>query len=95
MNCSKTCPKGLNPGKAVAQIKKKVSKYSIFYYYYYYIPRIGIYSYHIRFHSHTYRSHRHINADINTMKGRETNERAYIFAITTSSSTFCRFSFYN
>jgi succinate dehydrogenase (ubiquinone) iron-sulfur subunit len=25
MNCSKTCPKGLNPGKAVASIKKKVS----------------------------------------------------------------------
>jgi succinate dehydrogenase/fumarate reductase-like Fe-S protein len=24
MNCSKTCPKGLNPGKAVASIKKKV-----------------------------------------------------------------------
>jgi len=27
MNCSKTCPKGLNPGKAVAEIKKKVSMY--------------------------------------------------------------------
>ena len=26
MNCSKTCPKGLNPGKAVAQIKKKVAE---------------------------------------------------------------------
>jgi succinate dehydrogenase/fumarate reductase-like Fe-S protein len=25
MNCSKTCPKGLNPGKAVALIKKKVN----------------------------------------------------------------------
>jgi succinate dehydrogenase / fumarate reductase iron-sulfur subunit len=25
MNCSKTCPKGLNPGKAIAEIKKKVS----------------------------------------------------------------------
>lgn len=24
MNCSKTCPKGLNPGKAIALIKKKV-----------------------------------------------------------------------
>ena len=24
MNCSKTCPKGLNPGKAIAQLKKKV-----------------------------------------------------------------------
>lgn len=24
MNCSKTCPKGLNPGKAVASLKKKV-----------------------------------------------------------------------
>lgn len=26
MNCTKTCPKGLNPGKAIAQIKKKVSR---------------------------------------------------------------------
>lgn len=26
MNCTKTCPKGLNPGKAVAQIKKKISE---------------------------------------------------------------------
>lgn len=26
MNCSKTCPKGLNPGKAVAQIKKKIAE---------------------------------------------------------------------
>mmetsp|Transcript_3430 Transcript_3430/g.5351 ORF Transcript_3430/g.5351 Transcript_3430/m.5351 type:complete len:261 (+) Transcript_3430:100-882(+) len=25
MNCSKTCPKGLNPGKAVAQLKKKIA----------------------------------------------------------------------
>ena len=25
MNCSKTCPKGLNPGKAIAEIKKKVN----------------------------------------------------------------------
>jgi succinate dehydrogenase/fumarate reductase iron-sulfur protein len=24
MNCSKTCPKGLNPGKAIGEIKKKV-----------------------------------------------------------------------
>ncbi len=24
MNCSKTCPKGLNPGKAIASLKKKV-----------------------------------------------------------------------
>lgn len=24
MNCSKTCPKGLNPGKAVASLKKRV-----------------------------------------------------------------------
>jgi succinate dehydrogenase (ubiquinone) iron-sulfur subunit len=24
MNCSKTCPKGLNPGKAIAQLKLKV-----------------------------------------------------------------------
>jgi len=22
MNCTKTCPKGLNPGKAIAEIKK-------------------------------------------------------------------------
>ncbi|MGB1614783.1 MAG: succinate dehydrogenase iron-sulfur subunit, partial [Candidatus Puniceispirillaceae bacterium] len=22
MNCAKTCPKGLNPGKAIAEIKK-------------------------------------------------------------------------
>lgn len=27
MNCSRTCPKGLNPGKAVAAIKKKVSMF--------------------------------------------------------------------
>ena len=26
MNCSKTCPKGLNPGKAVAHIKKKIAE---------------------------------------------------------------------
>jgi len=25
MNCTKTCPKGLNPGKAIAQIKKKLA----------------------------------------------------------------------
>ena len=25
MNCSKTCPKHLNPGKAIANIKKKIS----------------------------------------------------------------------
>jgi succinate dehydrogenase (ubiquinone) iron-sulfur subunit len=25
MNCSKTCPKGLNPGKAIALIKKKIA----------------------------------------------------------------------
>lgn len=25
MNCSKTCPKGLNPGKAIAHIKKRLS----------------------------------------------------------------------
>jgi succinate dehydrogenase/fumarate reductase-like Fe-S protein len=24
MNCTNTCPKGLNPGKAIAQLKKKV-----------------------------------------------------------------------
>lgn len=28
MNCSKTCPKGLNPGRAVAHLKKKVRQYS-------------------------------------------------------------------
>ena len=26
MNCTKTCPKHLNPGKAIAQIKKKISE---------------------------------------------------------------------
>lgn len=26
MNCSKTCPKGLNPGKAIASIKKKIAE---------------------------------------------------------------------
>lgn len=26
MNCTKTCPKGLNPGKAVAEIKKKIAE---------------------------------------------------------------------
>ncbi len=26
MNCSRTCPKGLNPGKAIAEIKKKVAE---------------------------------------------------------------------
>ncbi len=26
MNCTKTCPKGLNPGKAIAKLKKKVRK---------------------------------------------------------------------
>jgi Fe-S oxidoreductase len=29
MNCSKTCPKGLNPGKAIALIKKKVNHTSV------------------------------------------------------------------
>jgi succinate dehydrogenase / fumarate reductase iron-sulfur subunit len=24
MNCTKTCPKGLNPAKAIAEIKKKM-----------------------------------------------------------------------
>jgi len=24
MNCTKTCPKGLNPAKAIAKIKKKI-----------------------------------------------------------------------
>jgi succinate dehydrogenase / fumarate reductase iron-sulfur subunit len=24
MNCTRTCPKGLNPGKAIAEIKKKM-----------------------------------------------------------------------
>lgn len=27
MNCTKTCPKGLNPGKAIGNIKKKVYFY--------------------------------------------------------------------
>lgn len=26
MNCSSTCPKGLNPGKAIAKIKQAVAK---------------------------------------------------------------------
>jgi len=25
MNCSKTCPKGLNPGRAVAKIKHRIA----------------------------------------------------------------------
>ena len=25
MNCSNTCPKGLNPGKAIGEMKKKIS----------------------------------------------------------------------
>ena len=25
MNCTKTCPKGLNPGRAIAEIKKLLS----------------------------------------------------------------------
>uniref|UniRef100_A0A348AYS8 Succinate dehydrogenase [ubiquinone] iron-sulfur subunit, mitochondrial n=1 Tax=Ophirina amphinema TaxID=2108040 RepID=A0A348AYS8_9EUKA len=28
MNCSKTCPKNLNPGKAIAEIKKRISLFS-------------------------------------------------------------------
>ena len=24
MNCSNTCPKGLNPGKAIGELKKKI-----------------------------------------------------------------------
>jgi succinate dehydrogenase / fumarate reductase iron-sulfur subunit len=24
MNCSNTCPKGLNPGKAIGELKKRV-----------------------------------------------------------------------
>ncbi|KAK7916660.1 hypothetical protein WMY93_012421 [Mugilogobius chulae] len=27
MNCTKTCPKGLNPGKAIAEIKKMMATY--------------------------------------------------------------------
>jgi succinate dehydrogenase / fumarate reductase iron-sulfur subunit len=26
MNCTKTCPKGLNPAKAIGEIKKKLGK---------------------------------------------------------------------
>ena len=26
MNCAKTCPKGLNPGKAIAEIKKLMAR---------------------------------------------------------------------
>jgi succinate dehydrogenase / fumarate reductase iron-sulfur subunit len=25
LNCTRTCPKGLNPGKAIAQIKKTIA----------------------------------------------------------------------
>jgi succinate dehydrogenase / fumarate reductase iron-sulfur subunit len=24
LNCTRTCPKGLNPGKAIAEIKKRI-----------------------------------------------------------------------
>ncbi|XP_027767096.1 succinate dehydrogenase [ubiquinone] iron-sulfur subunit, mitochondrial, partial [Empidonax traillii] len=27
MNCTRTCPKGLNPGKAIAEIKKMMATY--------------------------------------------------------------------
>jgi succinate dehydrogenase/fumarate reductase iron-sulfur protein len=31
MNCSKTCPKGLNPGKAIGELKKKIAEsHSVF-----------------------------------------------------------------
>jgi succinate dehydrogenase/fumarate reductase-like Fe-S protein len=26
MNCSQTCPKGLNPGQAIGKLKKKISE---------------------------------------------------------------------
>ena len=29
MNCSNTCPKGLNPGQAIGKLKKKVEEYEI------------------------------------------------------------------
>jgi succinate dehydrogenase / fumarate reductase iron-sulfur subunit len=29
MNCAKTCPKGLNPAKAIAEIKKKMVERTI------------------------------------------------------------------
>ena len=29
MNCAKTCPKGLNPAKAIAQIKKTMVERTI------------------------------------------------------------------
>eukprot|EP00516_Mucochytrium_quahogii_P001464 CAMPEP_0203747416 /NCGR_PEP_ID=MMETSP0098-20131031/2574_1 /ASSEMBLY_ACC=CAM_ASM_000208 /TAXON_ID=96639 /ORGANISM=" , Strain NY0313808BC1" /LENGTH=38 /DNA_ID= /DNA_START= /DNA_END= /DNA_ORIENTATION= len=28
MNCTKTCPKGLNPGLAIGEIKKMLAKYN-------------------------------------------------------------------
>lgn len=28
MNCAKTCPKGLNPGKAIAEVKKRLAKHN-------------------------------------------------------------------
>ena len=30
MNCSKACPKGLNPGRAIAKIKKRVCAFGIY-----------------------------------------------------------------
>ena len=29
MNCAKTCPKGLNPAKAIAEIKKMMASRSL------------------------------------------------------------------
>jgi succinate dehydrogenase / fumarate reductase iron-sulfur subunit len=29
LNCTRTCPKGLNPGKAIAEIKKTIVKREI------------------------------------------------------------------
>ena len=29
MNCSNTCPKGLNPGQAIGKLKKKVEEYEV------------------------------------------------------------------
>ena len=29
MNCSNTCPKGLNPGQAIGKLKKKVEEHEV------------------------------------------------------------------
>jgi Fe-S oxidoreductase len=38
MNCTKTCPKGLNPGKAIGMLKKRVSVSPTFCWSYFIVP---------------------------------------------------------